>query len=1571
MKNSELEGSSEESDSDDNISKSLSNLILKRVKPVNRPSTWEFEFDQDLSQGQLQHLLDTNPQKFKHCKLVMQSFDLAYAKPLSDPAFHISVRGRQNMGRSFPGDEVCIEIFQDEECPLKKDILSGKVVGVIKRDERHSMFLCKMVGQSPQIVTPINKCMPRIRTIQTEPDRIEVREEEHGRWIQKEFEEIRNNQLLAVKILKWKQHCHYPLGVVTKVFTSDIETSHEWLDFEYDLTDEPPSYKAEQPKQDDVKRDDLRKYITFTIDPPEAEDLDDAISVTDMGGTYEIAIHITDVASYVTKDSEEDKFARQRGETFYRPKSEPAYMFSRDLSSNHLSLLPGKDRNAISLLTIIEKKNNMMISKRFTLSLIRSDKRMSLEEADMVIQEYCLNSERPLKFSTVEECLVVAYRFSEIHRRSRLDGKWGAGQQIRQSRSHCMVEELMNFYNSAVAEYLISSDLTRDLTPLRCQSQPDPEQLQQFKERHSALIPLSIRLSHLYDESEERKNDKQDDKKHAHMPFVISTTVLERMESCARSRDHYTLMKLIASDEIHPTLWLMSKEFQHIQGKAVILRSCSTPVSKLGHYSLQLDSYTWASSPMRRYLDLILQRLLHLVLCEKKSEEDGYKQSEINQFCESGMEQFDRVNEYNLQVWNLTTGIKHGILTKLAVVDKIYPNRHDFKISFPQKSVSRELSIMYRHLKLAEQPHYNDEEHSVTLCWKRRIYSFKVSGKTVIPKWSSKNVTFVSTDTWKQMISATEKNDWYEIEKCLEDMKACTKKNVKELKDIQQEHFKELKPKLKVGDVLEVQLSAEGHLGQLSVQLLNISPEFEVCLEHTRNPTKCFSEAVPQPTKKYYHDCREYQMIWRQLCQMDTAHNAVEENNSIILEDVRIEWTNKGNLKGSFKITQTLKKQWSLEFDLMKCFLCIRLRDQNMEQESEDSTDERGLENSDLQDSVPFTWVAHGVTIKPKKEKMDEDAKKSPNLMHIKFKICQRPMEYIPSMIFKKDTVFTVEVIPKKIPYLLREQAVANLKRANHLVKSIATGELNVVKSDEKDPEHFVEDEVQNENVGPLTLNKSQKEAVEEALKNPFTLIQGPPGTNRNIVGVHLVYQFYLKNRLFENLRSEEGGLGQNTTSKEKPKKCGILYCGPSNKSVDIVAEQLMKLKGDLKPLRVYCEQMEMREFPYPGSDMKLCRRTFRDKPKKELRSITLMYLIRKPENSLSNKIKDFENKFKGEEYNDGDIESYRALLKEAREEEMRKHNVILCTCSLALNPSFIKTMDFRQILIDECAMATEPEALIPLVSHNPEKIVLLGDHKQIRPIVECAPVKRLGMQESLFERYMDKALMLDTQYRMHEGICEFPSVEFYDGKLMTHKRRRPCLLLKQNKDPTPILFGHVQGEEVSLIVSTTEGNENSTANPEEAKQAVRIAGLLIKHSVPPESIAILTPYNAQVSKINQTLKAEGIENVNVCTIMKSQGSEWPYVILSTVRSCSQDELGIQLNPSKGWLGKRLGFITDRNQVNVAITRAQDGLCILGNRHLLRFSELWGKLLKHYEKHDCVVDPAKNIQVQNPITEQE
>lgn len=488
-------------------------------------------------------------------------------------------------------------------------------------------------------------------------------------------------------------------------------------------------------------------------------------------------------------------------------------------------------------------------------------------------------------------------------------------------------------------------------------------------------------------------------------------------------------------------------------------------------------------------------------------------------------------------------------------------------------------------------------------------------------------------------------------------------------------------------------------------------------------------------------------------------------------------------------------------------------------------------------------------------------------------------------------------------------------------------------------------------------LNHSQRHAVHSALNNPFTLIQGPPGTGKTVVGVYIVYGFFELNS--QNQR-------KFVDPKDENKKQVILYCGPSNKSVDVVAEYLLRVKGELKPLRVYSQQVEMLDYPYPDCTLQFSQRTLRqDRSKPELRSITLHHRMRQNQNPFSPQIRDFDRRIqlaleKKEVLTAKEVKEYKDLLTDARAHELKQHDIILCTCTQSSTPSLTKTVSARQILIDECAMATEPQALIPLVCNKPEKIVLIGDHKQLRPIVKNEHVKKLGMAKSLFERYYSSptksksTVMLDTQYRMHEDICAFPSEEYYEGKLKTGEPQKSSVL-RVDKRTMPIVFGHVQGKTVRLVVNTAKGNENSKANKEERKKVIEIAEMLVKTAkIEQRSIVILSPYNAQVSEIREELKRKKINDITVTTITKSQGSEWRYVIISTVCSLPSEE--IESEPERAWQSKHLGFVGDPNQINVGITRAKEGLCIIGNQELLSCSGPWRKLMRHYRHHNAVTD---------------
>ncbi|XP_066558927.1 3'-5' exoribonuclease HELZ2 isoform X2 [Amia ocellicauda] len=1528
---------------------------------------------------ELENLLKKHPKLYKRGEIVTEKANAGYIIPRDNSAMRIILKGRKNMGMTFSGDEVVVEIDQTSA----KENVSGKVIGVLKASESSRVFVCtfedddnqKQKGESKfatKVMIPINNTVTKIRAICLKKDhnQVPIWRRENNDWkiirTQTFNEESKRSYVYIVEVVQWKIHCCFPLGKVIDVLPigTSLDEGLKILDMEFKVDPSPPRSVlhdveiCSQAGTFEKKRKDFCSYLTFTIDPLKSKDLDDAISVRDLNSRYEIGIHISDVASFVTVDSNLDEYAKRCGATYYAPNKEPVYMFPRELSAELWSLLPGKDRRAISLLVEVEKNTDMIVKQELDLSIIRSNRKFYYEEAEDIIgRNY---REGVYKFGTLEDCLTVAYHFSRVHRKARLLEDWCYEQPDKDSlpgkrRSHQMVEELMIMFNSFVSDFLISKEISKNLTPLRCQAHPDAEKVKALREKHREIIPMSVHLSYHLGTVQTLLKD-----------FCVLTSTWEELVSAAQRGDFNKITDLIATDDIHPQLLPITSEFRNLLGKAYIIRSNSAPESKVGHYSLQLNSYTQASSPIRRYLDVILQRLLHAALGRTSFQ---YSPPEIDILCDQFSKKNKRAIDYQnkAELLHYATNLKKQNTQKLAVVVVVEPDGDSFKVSFPfdKVTLSETNPIVYRDLQLEDQPLFDKKMGYMVLTWRRRLYSIE-NTKTHIElkklQNGNKGTTLIPQKIWQEIVEAVMKEKWEEVRSVLmsaplgsydeeqsksepkpSSNKSSEAENIKngttlsQSDKIEMEHFVELQLNVKPGDTLQVQMTTEIKRGFMmpAVQLLNVNPKFEVCVEHAHNPITCFSKVAQYPAKRFYESVEEYVQIWKPLCEMESASNAVDESDSIIIEDLRLMWKNITMLEGSFYLPLDCKKEWAIECNLGKCFLCIRKRGLKQLQAS-DVPDEN-------MDPAFFTWVAHGVTVTAYEPKKPSDN----NVVKVDFYISHRSMENIPPCVFQEDTKFTVELIPKLLPDIRKERAVKSLNDANNLVQNIALGmQIPRGNSESGIPKRRI---MQCDPLpGLRSLNESQCDAIEQALKNSFTVIQGPPGTGKTVVGVHIVYWFLILNS--ENPR-------QITDPEERKKKEVILYCGPSNKSVDVVAEYLLGFANKLKPLRVYSRQMEMLEYPYPGSILQLSRKSLRqERSKPGLRSITLHHRIREPDNPFSQQIKDYDKRIeKKEVLDEEEVEKYKKVVNDARLYELEHHDVILCTCTAASTPNLTNKVSARQILIDECAMATEPQALVPLVGHQPEKIVLLGDHKQLRPIVKNELVRKLGMSRSLFERYMEKAIMLDTQYRMHEDICKFPSMESYNGSLKTAVERKTSVLQTAFNKNTQILFTHILGKERSLVVTTEKGNENSKANMEEVKMAVHFADLLITNGrISPESIAILTPYNAQVAEIKKQLKKKKMHTITVSTITKSQGSEWRYVILSTVRSCPTKE--IETEPSKGWLSKYVGFVGDPNQINVGITRAQEGLCIIGNQMLLNCSTAWKHLLNHYRKNNCIIN---------------
>jgi len=189
------------------------------------------------------------------------------------------------------------------------------------------------------------------------------------------------------------------------------------------------------------------------------------------------------------------------------------------------------------------------------------------------------------------------------------------------------------------------------------------------------------------------------------------------------------------------------------------------------------------------------------------------------------------------------------------------------------------------------------------------------------------------------------------------------------------------------------------------------------------------------------------------------------------------------------------------------------------------------------------------------------------------------------------------------------------------------------------------------------------------------------------------------------------------------------------------------------KIVRVYGQMHENLDYPIPRDLLKPKKK--KDKEDYVLNQISLHHLIRQEGKRFWKELREFDQLFSAnlnspENVSEEQIDSYRKLVAEASIEELKSYDVIFCTCSVSSSNRIRKGTNVVQLIIDECAMCMEPESLIPLVAFkNAKRIVLIGDHKQLQPIVMNNDAKFLGLGRSLFERYARSTVMLEEQYRM------------------------------------------------------------------------------------------------------------------------------------------------------------------------------------------------------------------------------
>lgn len=391
--------------------------------------------------------------------------------------------------------------------------------------------------------------------------------------------------IVLVRIDEWGKDAVRPVGVITSVLGRPGDPGIDVLSIVLGQQlpiDFPPVVLREADKiarrgvrpEDLEGREDFRDTLCFTIDPGDAKDHDDALSVRRTPGGFEIAIHIADVSWYVKEGSGIDREALDRGTSVYLV-DRVIPMLPESLSSDLCSLVPGHDRLTLSVVLGFDEHGTVH-ERRIVRGVIRSARRLAYEDAEQILSQG-LPDEDP-GIALVEALKDLSSVAQEVRRARReagavdfaipeaevvLDNE-GEPLEIRprlRLEAHRIIEDLMILANETVATIGLDEGL-----PLiyRIHEDPDPDRIEKLRELAGffgqSLPSATVRpadLSRLLDEAKGEPHE-----------YLISKVTLRSMKRARYSTEN------------------------------------------VGHFGLASDAYVHFTSPIRRYPDLVVHRAL-------------------------------------------------------------------------------------------------------------------------------------------------------------------------------------------------------------------------------------------------------------------------------------------------------------------------------------------------------------------------------------------------------------------------------------------------------------------------------------------------------------------------------------------------------------------------------------------------------------------------------------------------------------------------------------------------------------------------------------------------------------------------------------------------------------------------------------------------------------------------------------------------------------------------------------------------------------------------------------------------
>lgn len=545
--------------------------LMKKIQVANNRDSFQHALEQLVEQGKLKALEDFKFQLVrgnsnKNHKKVYEGFvdvtrsGSAYieCEDLEDDVYV----AKRNLGTALHGDRVELSVWW----PRGRKRPEGEVIKILERATDRFVGTFVLRGGKAYVV-PVLEAV----TFDIEVDLNDLKNVAEG-------------EKVVVKITNWGNGKQPPQGIVTDVLGvdgSDLEMKAILINAGFDLSfpkevlAEAERLPAEISSDEISKRKDYRQATTFTIDPIDAKDFDDALSVTFLeNGNVEVGVHIADVTHYVKQGTELDKEAFKRATSVYLV-DRVIPMLPERLSNNLCSLLPHEDKLTFSVVFVISPSGKIL-KEWFGKTIIHSNHRFSYEEAQQVLDDgegpffmelnYLNQLAKKFRKERFEKG-AIDFNVEEVRFRLNEDGVPVEAFVKERKEAHMLIEEFMLLANRHVATYI-------------------------HKKAKGQEIPFVYRV-HDYPSQEKVRELAR---------FAQEMGYKMKVDTPRQIAESFN--KLIEEIEKKPALKLLEPLAIRTMAKA------EYSTNNIGHYGLAFDFYTHFTSPIRRYADVLVHRIL-------------------------------------------------------------------------------------------------------------------------------------------------------------------------------------------------------------------------------------------------------------------------------------------------------------------------------------------------------------------------------------------------------------------------------------------------------------------------------------------------------------------------------------------------------------------------------------------------------------------------------------------------------------------------------------------------------------------------------------------------------------------------------------------------------------------------------------------------------------------------------------------------------------------------------------------------------------------------------------------------